>query len=318
MSCMPRTVAATGVKANPWCRLSRRRAQGGRYCRAMTAHPGRPAGAPAPRLMEDWDAAEANAVDWMRYLGHPDARRTSAGADKGLDVVAAAAFAQVKAHYNKVGRQQLQNLKGAAWEKPAARLFFFTTSEYSEPAVQYADLVGMALFTFTLDGNVRPRNVIAAALLNTAASAHQPADVPKPAPTADDASPVPGKAVAVRPAVTGPDGQADVGTGTVLMPRPERASGQSAALLAAVFLTAVFGTGFLFAGVAALIAGSRDKSPAFAFGAIGVAGWCWVVAVTRSRWRRHRGRGSDPAARFGRLAARFAAREAAWRRQPKD
>lgn len=82
----------------------------------------------------------------VRRLGFHDATLTSPGADRGLDVVATGAAAQVKALASPVGRPDVQRLVGAGIN--AGQLLFFSLSGYSARAIEYADDADVALFTF--------------------------------------------------------------------------------------------------------------------------------------------------------------------------
>jgi hypothetical protein len=93
-----------------------------------------------------WQDAEHAAVTFMRTIGFRDAALTSAGADRGVDVIATGAAAQVKALAVPVGRPEIQRLRGASFNVPTA--LFFSLNGYSPAAVSYADEARIALFTF--------------------------------------------------------------------------------------------------------------------------------------------------------------------------
>jgi len=112
---------------------------------------------PAPRHITSWSVAEANAADWMRAWGYTDAALTPAGADSGIDVRASWGLAQVKFEASLTGRPALQRLVGARGHG-TQQLLFFTGAGYSEHAVEYADEMGIALFTYDLAGAVFPVN----------------------------------------------------------------------------------------------------------------------------------------------------------------
>ncbi|MBM0238109.1 restriction endonuclease [Micromonospora sp. ATA32] len=117
---------------------------------------GRPEGAPPPRQVEDWAAAEANAVAWMKWLGHRDARPTKPGADGGIDVITMGAFAQVKWYGKPVGPRPLRELAGARANRPGT-LYFFVNNRYTPAALAYAEEVGMAAFVYSpADGMIAP------------------------------------------------------------------------------------------------------------------------------------------------------------------
>src|ERR1700730_13015875 len=107
------------------------------------------------------EQAEQNAAVQKRALGYSDAQVTSRGADGGIDVRATGAVAQVKWQGAQVGRPELQRLCGARGTMSAPQMFFFTASSYSTKAVEYADEVQMALFTYDPTGFLTPVNAIA-------------------------------------------------------------------------------------------------------------------------------------------------------------
>ncbi|MEV0133653.1 restriction endonuclease [Dactylosporangium sp. NPDC050688] len=132
----------------------------------------RPAGAPAAQEVGDWQAAERNAVAWLRWLGHRAARHTGSGADGGIDVWApptgdsGAAFAQVKWQGRAVGSAALQRLYGARAGRPGT-MYFFTNAAYSKPASDYAETVGMATFSYSPStGLIKPESTAARRIFN--------------------------------------------------------------------------------------------------------------------------------------------------------
>lgn len=123
---------------------------------------------PAKTQVDSWQAAEANAVSWMRYLGFRDARQTRGGSDGGLDVIASKAVAQVKFEAAQVGRPAVQRLVGANGRRPRAVLFFVGAG-YSQQAIGYANEMDVALFAYRLDGTVTGINKEAREMLSRAA-----------------------------------------------------------------------------------------------------------------------------------------------------
>lgn len=114
-------------------------------------------------------------------MGFHDARLTGSGPDAGIDVVSSRAVAQVKARVGQAGRQDVQALIGAAHGRDGQALFF-SMGGYSSPAVDYANEVGAALFTFGYDGSVEAHNAAAADLLRAAAGLRKPILTPSSAP----------------------------------------------------------------------------------------------------------------------------------------
>lgn len=109
--------------------------------------------------------AEVNAAVRMRELGFVDARVTAAGPDGGIDVSSSRALAQVKWRGGMVGRQDLQALYGARGQDISKKLLFFAASDYSKPAIDYADRNQIALFIYEPIGTLVARNKCAATLV---------------------------------------------------------------------------------------------------------------------------------------------------------
>ncbi|MFF0836722.1 MULTISPECIES: restriction endonuclease [unclassified Streptomyces] len=90
----------------------------------------------------DWRACEHIAAEHLRALGIADAEVTPARGDAGIDVRSEIAIAQVKHQRTPVGRPALQNLVGAAGPAHRGEIkplrFFYSTSGYAKPAVEYA------------------------------------------------------------------------------------------------------------------------------------------------------------------------------------
>ncbi|MGZ6744588.1 MAG: restriction endonuclease [Nocardioides sp.] len=113
---------------------------------------------PEPGSVAEWQEAELLAERLLHQLGFEDATRTPAGADKGLDVSSDVLAAQVKYTSTPVGRPVLQQLQGAAGGRIAV---FFSRAGFTGAAREYADEVGMALFTLTLPVRVSAVNAAA-------------------------------------------------------------------------------------------------------------------------------------------------------------
>ncbi len=114
--------------------------------------------------------AEQNAAVQMRAMGFTDAVVTANGADGGIDVLSSSALAQVKWRGGAVSRPDVQQLFGARGSDFGKALLFFAASDYSQPAVEYADQHSIALFIYHPTGQLEPRNPYAAALLGAAAT----------------------------------------------------------------------------------------------------------------------------------------------------
>lgn len=109
--------------------------------------------------------AEINAAKKMRGLGYSDAEVTGKGADGGIDVIAANAVAQVKCEAHATGRPAVQRLFGARARAHDRDMLFFVSSSYSQQAVKYADDEDVALFTYTVFGDIHPANFHARKLI---------------------------------------------------------------------------------------------------------------------------------------------------------
>jgi hypothetical protein len=110
--------------------------------------------------------AEDLAVGWMRDHGYPDARHTKGGADGGIDVQSSEGIAQVKFEAHQTGRPALQRLVGAS-RRGGQDLLFFTATGYSRAAVDYADDMDIALFTYDVTGVVTAENSPAVAIMRS-------------------------------------------------------------------------------------------------------------------------------------------------------
>ncbi|RQP12649.1 MAG: restriction endonuclease [Microbacteriaceae bacterium] len=114
-------------------------------------------------LVETWQQAEQLAVAHMMSLGFADAALTGAGRDGGKDVTARAAIAQVK-HYTSgpIGAPVIQQLVGAAERTPNRLCYSY--SGYTPTAVSLAEEANIALFQYTIYGEVTPASTAAAVL----------------------------------------------------------------------------------------------------------------------------------------------------------
>lgn len=109
--------------------------------------------------LRNWQAAEVDAMEWMRRNGYSDASLTKQGADGGLDVVSRRAVAQVKHQRKPVGSQAIQRLKGAASSSgySGREPLFFSAYGYSAQAMREAREIGVTLYQ--LDGGIWRRVV---------------------------------------------------------------------------------------------------------------------------------------------------------------
>lgn len=128
------------------------------------------------KYIQDPRAAEENAAKVMKKLGFTDARCTPVGPDGGIDVVARDAVAQVKWQGGQVGRGEIQGLYGARGRDYERAMLFFSASGYSRQAIDCADDLDVALFTYGPDGEVVAQNSSAVTLVRRSDA---PAEVDK-------------------------------------------------------------------------------------------------------------------------------------------
>lgn len=117
------------------------------------------------QFITNFHQAELNAAEKMRLWGFPDAIATTGGADGGIDVRSSAALAQVKWKGGVAGRPDLQRLYGARGSDTGKFMLFFAASGYSKQAVDYANQVGMALYTYDPLGEVSAVNAAGQTLM---------------------------------------------------------------------------------------------------------------------------------------------------------
>lgn len=118
-------------------------------------------------LVYDWRDAEELAAWYMRGTLELEAvALTRSGADGGIDVRSATAAAQVKHYASPVGAPEIQKAKGAS--HGAEHALFFALSGFTKQAIEYASTAGVALFSYTIYGDVTPRNAPARMLLESA------------------------------------------------------------------------------------------------------------------------------------------------------
>ncbi len=112
------------------------------------------------KTVTTWREAEYLAAEHMRLLGFDDADVTQLGADGGIDVRSDAAVAQVKHYAAPVGSPAVQQLRGAT--PTGSRSLFYSLTGYTAAARAAATAAGVALFGYTVDGNIHPVNELAA------------------------------------------------------------------------------------------------------------------------------------------------------------
>ncbi|TSE15002.1 restriction endonuclease [Arthrobacter sp. KBS0703] len=126
-------------------------------------------------LLADWLEAEELAAWYMREdLGMSAARVTGSGNDRGIDVVADSAVAQVKHVSVPVGAPVVQAALGAGHGNEA--VLFFSLSGYTRQAEEFAARAGVCLFQYDIYGDVRARNDAARELVANRKSASSAQD----------------------------------------------------------------------------------------------------------------------------------------------
>lgn len=116
------------------------------------------------RPVYSWRDAEYMAAAHMRRLGFISVAVTAAGSDRGVDVVAQGAAAQVKFHASVTGSPDIQRLRGAA-DSFGWRIFYATG--FTTGAIRTATELNVATFSFEPDGTVVPQNKHARTLVTT-------------------------------------------------------------------------------------------------------------------------------------------------------
>lgn len=116
-------------------------------------------------MVESWQAAEEFAAAQMRGLGFQNVALTGPGVDQGIDVAANGAVAQVKHLAQPVGRPTVQQLIGTGGFDD--QLLLFSLGGYTAGAVETADQYSVALFSYTVAGEMSARNETARALRET-------------------------------------------------------------------------------------------------------------------------------------------------------
>ena len=112
---------------------------------------------PTGRLLRSPRDAELVACEWMRHWGFVDATCTAIGPDSGIDIASSTAIAQVKAELTPTGRPVVQQTFGAAAASERVAIVF-SLGGFTKEAIQWANLAGVALFTFDLQGTPAPEN----------------------------------------------------------------------------------------------------------------------------------------------------------------
>lgn len=113
-----------------------------------------------------WQDAEHMAADHMRHMRFAAVTVTPPGRDSGLDVIANTGAAQVKFHATPTGAPEVQKLRGAADAFPS-RLFY--AMAYTPTALSAADAADVAMFQFTVEGDVVGVNAAARSLMTAQA-----------------------------------------------------------------------------------------------------------------------------------------------------
>lgn len=110
-------------------------------------------------LISDWrDAEELAAWHLSTTLALSGVRTTGSGTDGGVDVEAPGLVAQVKFWAQPAGAPELQQLVGAALGRVTV---FYSLQGYTQQALRYAEAAQVALFEFTIYGDVVPANEFA-------------------------------------------------------------------------------------------------------------------------------------------------------------
>lgn len=107
-------------------------------------------GLPLPRVPRDAADFELLAAEWLIAWGDEEVHVTKKTGDGGVDVQSLYCVSQVKFKSDaKVGRPEIQNLKGAAADYEECFVTFFAWANgYTREAIEWADRRGVGLFSF--------------------------------------------------------------------------------------------------------------------------------------------------------------------------
>lgn len=125
---------------------------------------------PQPLSITTWRQAERNAIRWLRDLGYADAAAAPEGSPPGVDITSRWAIAQVRFGDSAVRRSELQQLTEARGDDEEVAIYAFTSSKFEIPALTYADVKGIALFSYDGSGAMLPRNAAASSVVGAPAA----------------------------------------------------------------------------------------------------------------------------------------------------
>lgn len=99
------------------------------------------------RQAKTFRQAEIDCVEWLRLHGEPSAQLTQDGADGGVDIISNRFVCQVKNYAGSVGVPPIRALYGVSAAEGKSPLFF-STGDYTNAAIEFADKVNMPLFVY--------------------------------------------------------------------------------------------------------------------------------------------------------------------------
>lgn len=113
-----------------------------------------------PRHITTWLEAEWSCAACMRALGYLDAECTPPDTPV-IDIRSRRAVGQVKREATAIKSKDVADFYEKSVDDHDKELWYFSGSGFTEPAVVYADLHSIMLFTYSITGELTPVNTVA-------------------------------------------------------------------------------------------------------------------------------------------------------------